>query len=456
MLDVQNEHMQATCVKRPPAPKRWILVILLLALAACFETEPVRGQSTPPKTVPPTDPPTNAVQTESAYDPGTDELKILYRLRRDPHTGTVSIASAAPSPKTIIIKWDPHYGPPPSNSILLQITFTLNLNKSQTPASYTTTTPVAPQNAQWSVDVTDVVNRLIADINATLAPNYDPGSANLPVGGTATLKVIPLMKSRGKTAKDDKCCKCHKHHKCHPHEKCGEQEKCCGHDKGCEEGKCCDRDECCEHDKGCDHDDCCDDEKCCKHRECHRHEKCGEQEKCCGHDKGCDEGKCCDRDACCEHDKGCDHDDCSDGEKHCKHDRCCPDHKPTRVKGDKPTAVADEKSTGAAVAPPKADKSTGAAAAQPRADKSEGAACAPPKADKSQGAAGDKPKAGGGPKHKKENKCGKDSECIKESKCVACCKHTKHAKPALEKGPLSDVSDSIKVTPTLTLGDPTP
>ena len=157
---------------------------------------PASGQVPNAKALPDTNAPVNPPPAgKSAFTLSPSALKIQYRLQRDKQNGVVSVASAVPSPNAIVIAWDPNAGPVPDNPILVQIGFNLNINNAKIPATYTTATPVAAQGGQWSVDVTDVVKRLVDDINNTLSPLFDPNSNSFPLDTTATVKVIPIQKS---------------------------------------------------------------------------------------------------------------------------------------------------------------------------------------------------------------------------------------------------------------------
>lgn len=168
---------------------------LLVILTSALEAQQTSGQVPDAKALPISDPPTNRTATKSAYTLTTQELKVQYRWQRDKQTGVVSVASAVPSPTSIVITWDPTSGPVPENPLLVQITFKLNINNEKVPAIYTTTTPVAAQGGQWSVDVTDLVKRLADDVNTTLSPNFDPISTSFPLDTAANVKVIQVLKN---------------------------------------------------------------------------------------------------------------------------------------------------------------------------------------------------------------------------------------------------------------------
>lgn len=169
-----------------------------VALAVSLAALPASAQVPATKPLPDTEPPVNPASAwapKSAYTLGTPEIKIMYRLQRDKQTGVVNLASAVPSPKTIAIAWEPAFGAMPENPILVQVTFHLNVHNAKVPGTFTTTAPVAPQNGQWSADLTDVVNKLIAEINSTLSPNYDPYTMSFPLDTEATVRAIPIQKS---------------------------------------------------------------------------------------------------------------------------------------------------------------------------------------------------------------------------------------------------------------------
>ena len=168
---------------------------LLVILATALEAQQTSGQVPEAKALPISDPPTNKAATKSSYTLTTQELKVQYRWQHQKQTGVVSIASVVPSPCSIVITWNPTSGPVPENPLLVQIMFKLNINNEKVPAIYTTTTPVAAQGGQWTVDVTDVVKRLADDINTTLPPNFDPISTSFPLDTAATVKVIQVLKS---------------------------------------------------------------------------------------------------------------------------------------------------------------------------------------------------------------------------------------------------------------------
>ena len=88
----------------------------------------------------------------------------------------------------------PNAGPVPENPVLVQIGFDLNFNNTKILATYTTTTPVPAQGPLWSVDVTDMVKKLVDDINNILSPNYDPNTSSFPLDLSATVKVILVQK----------------------------------------------------------------------------------------------------------------------------------------------------------------------------------------------------------------------------------------------------------------------
>ena len=132
---------------------------------------------------------------ESAYSLASPEIKIHYRLQRDKQTGVVSLASAVTSPKTIAIAWETAFGPMPENPVLVQLTFIVNVHTEKVPGTFTTTAPVSPQNGQWSADISDMVNRLIVEINSTLSPNYDPYTMSFPLDTDATVKAIPVQRN---------------------------------------------------------------------------------------------------------------------------------------------------------------------------------------------------------------------------------------------------------------------
>ncbi len=171
-------------------------VMMLGAPVFLLATLPALAQTPSARPLPPSDPPANPQPaTQAAYTLGTPELKLQYRLQRDKQTGVVHLASAVPAPKTVTINWEPSFGPVPENPILLQTSLNLNIRGNKVPCTFTTATPVVPQNGQWSIDVSDLASKLIGEINNTLSPNYDPGSADLPLDAQATVKVIPILKA---------------------------------------------------------------------------------------------------------------------------------------------------------------------------------------------------------------------------------------------------------------------
>ena len=181
--------------RRLPALICQCLFSVLVVLSTGLASHSASGQTPAAKPLPDKDPPTNkAPAPRSSYTLNTAELKFQYRYQRDKQTGVVSVASAVTSPPSIVIAWDPTLGPVPENPLLVQITFNLNINNAKIPATYTTTVPVAAQGAQWSVDVTDVVKRLVDDINSTLSPVFDPNTIAFPLDKTATVKVIQVLK----------------------------------------------------------------------------------------------------------------------------------------------------------------------------------------------------------------------------------------------------------------------
>ena len=188
--------MRASNSHRLPTPICGFLLSGLVVLGACLAALPVSGQVSAAKPLPATDPlknPSSAAAKPSAYTLGTKEIKIQYRLKRDQQH--LSIDQAVPSPKAIEINWERSHGPMPDNPILIQITFTFKFDDNKTPATYSTAVPVVSRDGKWSIDVSDVVNRLIADINATLPSDDDLRKSKFPLDTTATVKVIAILKS---------------------------------------------------------------------------------------------------------------------------------------------------------------------------------------------------------------------------------------------------------------------
>ena len=161
-FQVRKKAMSGRGINRQQVVSRRFPISGIVALAIWLTALPASGQVPAIKPLPDTEPPVNpapATPTKSAYALGTPEIKIQYRLQRDKQTGVINLASAVLSPKTIAIAWEPTFGPMPENPILVQITFTLNVHNTKVPGSFTTTVPVAPQNGQWSADLTDLVNQ---------------------------------------------------------------------------------------------------------------------------------------------------------------------------------------------------------------------------------------------------------------------------------------------------------
>ncbi len=176
-------------------PACLLAVAAFVLVAPALKAQQEIGHVPEAKALPISDPPTNKTATKSAYTLTTQELKIQYRWQRDKQTGVVSLSSAVPSPTSIVITWDPAAGPVPENPLLAQLTFNLNIiNNEKVPAIYTST-PAVAQGGRWSVDLTDVVRRLVDDINTTLSPNFDPISTSFPLDTSATVKVIQVLKS---------------------------------------------------------------------------------------------------------------------------------------------------------------------------------------------------------------------------------------------------------------------